>query len=263
VNGTNTVFTTFRSYVGGSIEVYINGVRQKNGVHFTETTPGSGIFTMSDAPLTGDDIGVSYQYAASASFNADTVDGYHAFDLMPVGAGMDFWGSTLPSGNWLFAYGQAISRATYAQLFALLGTTYGVGDGSTTFNLPDKRGRVTAGKDDMGGTSANRLTNQSGGLDGDVLGANGGNEVHTLTRAQMPNINGTFTMHGAGAGGSTVLASVSGDFTDTGVSGQYRPGGSNTAGANSLYGASLNVGGNGAHNNVQPTLIANYIIKVL
>jgi microcystin-dependent protein len=62
------------------------------------------------------------------------------------------------------------------------------GDGSTTCNIPDCRGRVIAGKDDMGGTSANRLTNQSGGLNGDTLGAMGGSETHTLTEAQLPTI---------------------------------------------------------------------------
>src|SRR5215475_1863724 len=59
-------------------------------------------------------------------------------------------GPTAPAGS-LLCYGQPISRTAYAGLFATLGTTYGAGDGSTTFNLPDLRGRVTAGKSDMGG----------------------------------------------------------------------------------------------------------------
>ncbi|HYC65290.1 MAG TPA: tail fiber protein, partial [Reyranellaceae bacterium] len=63
---------------------------------------------------------------------------------------------------------------------------FGCGDGSTTFNIPDLRGRTTAGRDDMGGSSANRLTGQTGGIDGDVLGHIGGTETHTLSTAQMP-----------------------------------------------------------------------------
>lgn len=82
-------------------------------------------------------------------------------------------------------YGQAISRTDYPNLFAAIGTTYGAGDGSTTFNLPDLRGRVAAGRDDMGGTAAGRLTSASTFV-GTTLGATGGTETHTLTTAQMP-----------------------------------------------------------------------------
>lgn len=78
VNGSTTAFTTARAYIAGSLQVFINGVKQKSGTHFTETTPASGIFTMGDAPLTGDDIMVNYQYIQSVYGNADTVDGYHA-----------------------------------------------------------------------------------------------------------------------------------------------------------------------------------------
>lgn len=74
----------------------------------------------------------------------------------PAGVVLPFAGTAEPSG-WLFCYGQAVSRETYAALFAAIGSTYGAGDGSTTFNLPDCRERVLAGKGDMGGTSANRL----------------------------------------------------------------------------------------------------------
>ena len=62
---------------------------------------------------------------------------------VPSGAGVDWYGASLPSG-YLWADGSAVSRTTYASLFAAIGTTHGVGDGSSTFNLPDKRGRVSA-----------------------------------------------------------------------------------------------------------------------
>jgi len=78
VNGTNTTFTTSVAYVGGSLSVFINGINQKRTTHFTETTPGSGIFTMDDAPLTGDVITVNYQFTSGTTGNADTVDSYHA-----------------------------------------------------------------------------------------------------------------------------------------------------------------------------------------
>lgn len=72
-----------------------------------------------------------------------------AFGGAPSGVVLPFAGSTAPSG-WLLCFGQAVSRTTYASLFAAIGTAFGVGDGSTTFNLPDMRGRVPGGKDDMG-----------------------------------------------------------------------------------------------------------------
>ncbi len=159
-------------------------------------------------------------------------------ESVPSGSVMPYAGTIEPSG-WLFALGQAVSRTTYAALFAAIGTTYGAGDGSTTFALPDLRGRVVAGKDDMGGSSANRLTNQSGGLDGDVLGATGGAETHTLTTAQLASHSHNLTY------GSGSFASIS-------------PAG---AGGSSASKATSSTGSNQQHNNVQPTIILNYIIK--
>ena len=81
---------------------------------------------------------------------------------IPLGGMLEFTGTTAPNSSFVLPYGQPISRAIYAAYFAMVGTTYGAGNGST-FNVIDKRGRVSAGKDDMGGASANRLTNQLGG----------------------------------------------------------------------------------------------------
>lgn len=167
--------------------------------------------------------------------------------LVPTGSISAYAGATAPTG-WDFCYGQAVSRSTYAALFTAIGTTYGSGDGTTTFNLPDMRGRTLAGKDNMGGTAANRLTNQSGGVNGLTLGATGGAEVHTLTTAQMPSHNHTKTLLGRfGANG------------DPYVDAQSSAGDS---GADSQLLTTDNTGGGGAHNNVQPTMIVNYIIKV-
>ena len=91
--------------------------------------------------------------------------------------------ANIPS-QWYLCYGQAISRTTYASLFAVIGTTWGVGDGTTTFNVPDLRGRTLAGKDDMGGSAANRITSGTSGISGVTLGAAGGDQrawQHTHT----------------------------------------------------------------------------------
>ncbi|AXF38226.1 putative tail collar protein [Ralstonia phage phiRSP] len=102
-----------------------------------------------------------------------------------TGTVLDFAGTAAPNG-WLMCYGQAVSRANYPNLFAAIGTTFGAGDGATTFNLPDTRGRAAIGKDDMGGAAANRITPTGSGIAGNVPGSAGGNETHTLTAAQMP-----------------------------------------------------------------------------
>ena len=166
---------------------------------------------------------------------------------MPVGSVIDVAGATAPLGT-LLCYGQAVSRTTYADLFAYLGTLYGSGDGSTTFNLPDLRGRVVAGKDDMGGSSANRLTkaDATNGVNGDNLGEAGGKESHTLVTAEMPSHN-----HSIGSGQN-----------------QWVRGGTGASAANINQGGSAfrvdntmdNTGGGGAHNNVQPTIIFNKAI---
>ena len=159
----------------------------------------------------------------------------------PTGSVIAFAGTAAPT-DWLLCYGQAVSRTTYAALFAVISTTYGVGDGSSTFNLPDLRGRVVAGQDDMGGSSANRLTDQSGGLDGDVLGDTGGSETHTLTTPEIAAHTHTCT-DGTNTGGSAANT-----FHQA-----FTPSATIT---------SSSTGGGGAHNNVQPTIILNYIIKI-
>ena len=92
--------------------------------------------------------------------------------IMPAGSVIPFAGSSAPTG-FLLCDGSAVSRTTYATLFTALGgesSPYGLGDGVSTFNVPDLRGRVVAGLDNMGGSAAGELTNQSGGVDGDDLG---------------------------------------------------------------------------------------------
>ncbi len=148
---------------------------------------------------------------------------------------LPYGGTTAPTG-FLLCYGQVVSQATYAALYAIVGTTFG-SDAGGNFTLPDMRGRVPAGQDDMGGSSANRLTGVTGSVDGDVLGGTGGEETHTLTVAEMPAHS-----HDTVPQNSANSANGAGSF-----------GGS--------YGSSGSTGGGGAHNNVQPTIIVNYIIK--
>jgi len=110
---------------------------------------------------------------------------------VPIGMALewDYAAASIPSWS-LLPYGQAISRTTYAALAALASSAsypHGSGDGSTTFNISDKRGRVSAGKDDMGGTAASRITAAISGTAGTVLGAAVGNEGVTLAIGQIPS----------------------------------------------------------------------------
>jgi len=158
--------------------------------------------------------------------------------VTPVGVIMPYAGTSEPDG-WFFCYGQAVSRTTYDELFSALGTTYGSGNGSTTFNLPDLRGRIPIGKTNMGGTTSARITTGGCGINGTTLGATGGTETVTLTVDEMPahthNVQGsaqvnpgTINRYGLGTSASTVSSSA---------------------------------GGGDAHRNVLPSLIVQYIVR--
>jgi microcystin-dependent protein len=176
---------------------------------------------------------------------------------VPAGTVIAYSGSitSAPPPGYLFAAGQQVSRAAYAELFAAIQTTYGIGDGATTFNLPDLRGRVPVGRDNMTGIAANRMTADAG-LNGSQLGAEGGSQTQALSIAQMPAHD-----HGGGVHSHSVIVSASqgtprsfplmGGWQSIGPGGGAEPSGRIIA-----------VEGAGApHPITQPSIILNYLIK--
>lgn len=185
----------------------------------------------------------------------------------PVGALMPFAGASAPAG-WLLCGGQAVSRTTYSALFAVVGTTYGVGDGSTTFNVPDLRGRVLAGKDDMGGAAANRLTSGVSGVTGTTLGAAGGDQRiqdHTHTFSGTTGNDSPDHTHNLADGKQANLFgwNIFGGGAAWWQAGSYTTNGANQRHQHAFSGttANHNQPSGGASQNVQPTIVTNYIIK--
>lgn len=158
-----------------------------------------------------------------------------AGDGLPVGSLIEGFWTTAPAG-YLLADGSAVSRSTYANLFSVIGTTYGAGDGSTTFNLPDTRGRVTV--------------DQSSDPEFDVLGEKQGAKTHTLTVAQIPSHT-----HQVGwiNNGTDISDYLAGSAAHYGISYWSARGGA--------YDLLEPVGGGQAHNNIQPSIVVKRAIK--
>lgn len=173
---------------------------------------------------------------------------------------------SVPSG-WYLCFGQAVSRSTYSGLFSVIGTTYGAGDASTTFNLPDLRGRAVIGKDNMGGTPVNRVTAGVSGVAGATLGAVGGDQhaqEDTLTSESTSNSTATASPHShafqlqstGGGPADAVATSIAGGATGDGVTRNATV----TVGVTTATTTTTTSGLTGESQNMPPVIVMNSII---
>lgn len=183
-----------------------------------------------------------------------TADDWNNLAVVPVGAILGWSADTAPAG-WLLCTGQAVSRTEYPALFAVIDTTYGAGDGGSTFNLPDLRGRFPLGKDNMGGTGANRVT----ATQADQLGGAAGAETHALTASELP-VHAHRELAGSTSPASPVELWNYGNGSSVTLTKPTLVYQNQTAAyLSELY--TGDVGNGSAHNNIPPYLTLNYIIK--
>jgi microcystin-dependent protein len=171
-----------------------------------------------------------------------------------TGEVVPYGGSAAPAGT-LFCNGQQLSRTTYAGLFAAIGGSFGAPDGAT-FLLPDLRGRVAAGKDDMGGVNAGRL---SAVLSSASLGGVGGGSVNTAFTSVGGSATGGVTVTSVAMDGPNLTWSVADGPTQVALASHTHANVVSIGTANLTVSAS---GASGAFSIVQPTIILNHLIRI-
>lgn len=180
---------------------------------------------------------------------------------VPAGSVSYYAGPTTPAG-YLLANGQAVSRTSFSNLFANIGTTYGNGDGTTTFNLPDCRARYVAGGDASDATG--RLTGLTGGVNASTLGNVGGSQQFTLLASNIPQI--PVTIHDPGhthgvSGGVNAFGSGTSGFTTFADSAQLQAITIQPAFTGITANANEGNAATGVTSGLPPTIVFNCIIK--
>jgi microcystin-dependent protein len=215
---------------------------------------GPGLELQSGVLIQGTPYAVSYNNADGAFY----LQGRFANPYgIPLGGMMPYIGASAPNSAFVIPIGQTVNRTTYATLFSLVGTTFGTGDGSTTFGIPDLRGR-TVFQPDSGGSG--RITVAGGNFDGTVLGGTGGAQNNTIGAANVPQLSfsGTLATIDVGnvlkqVGGPQQVSSGSGiTVNQQDASANYTPAGTvNTGSANTPI------------TNLPPAIVLPYILRII
>lgn len=258
-NGTGEVDISKVDIDSGAIDGTTIGANSAAAGTFSQVTLASGASVTSI--LDEDNFASDSDTALATQQSIKAYIASQATASTPAGVIVPYAGTSAPTG-YEFCNGQDLNTFTFKDLHAAISNTYGgtaysagVTDQSgvsTTFKVPDLRGRVIAGLDTMGSTtSQDRLTGQSGGIDGDTLGATGGAQSVTLTHEQsgLPSHSHTVTAHIQNTDSNTDVSYIRRETQSRSTSGNFN---TSSAGGNDA---------SQAHNNVQPTIILNYIIK--
>lgn len=190
---------------------------------------------------------------------------YSSAFVVPIGGIIAYTGASAPNSSFVFPSGQAISRTTYATYFAQVGTTFGPGDGSTTFNVPDLRNRTIFMQDNnIPGSFAGRISVAGGNFDGTVLGGTGGSQNHLLTGLEIPPHSHPNTLtdpeHShSGVVGSAAVGNVPAGGTTVVPSGNLGIGSSATG----ITINNANAGGGLAHTILSPAMTLPFILRVI
>lgn len=184
---------------------------------------------------------------------------------VPLGGVIDYSLPILPTDGWIWADGSQVTASypTYRAALIAAGNPYGESGGNPL--RPDYRGRVGIGRDDMGGTAANRMTSGGSGIVGTLLGATGGSQVHQLAIAELPSHNHTGVTDSAGE--HQHFHQRSGPIGTFGAGPNGPANGGNIdalTGFAGAHGHNLLInftGSDQAHNNTQPGIVCNKIIR--
>lgn len=186
---------------------------------------------------------------------------------VPLGSFMFHSVATPPNSNFVLPIGQAISRTTYATYFAMVGTTFGIGDGTTTFNVPDLRSRMLLPLATMGGADPGRVNTAGSGIDGATIGAVGGAQNITLDTTMIPAHSHTATSVVTDPGHTHVIVART-QLAGTGGGADMNGTGNNKATNSATTGISVatsnaNTGGGLAHNNMPPSFVLPVLLRIL
>ena len=252
-----TLFPPF-TFFGTTGNAYLDSVTDvKTGDMFVSSS--SGFITFSDGDKyvqKGDALIANKTVAKTAALKSDIDDISPTYPSVSIG---DYKRRAVSFGvepSWLLCEGQAVSRTTYINLFNTIGETFGAGDGSSTFNLPDPRGRAVV------------AAGQGSGLTNRVVGQVFGEERTTLTAAEMPSHGHTINHDHPSVSGSvselypdgTISVAGPGVFNNKNV---YNTRSSRNLNVSinlpNFSGTSGNAGSGQSHNNLQPSIVDGYL----